>query len=309
MYIVLAAGILVLDSCDQIFIDKHLYSAYAQEKEAIQRIGLIDMLFRSAFTGGVHVSEYKDLCIQLTHTEERKAVATGECVCRGDPHCYAFDADRFNNEQELFTPNVCGYVMATDSCPPDTAYPNYFISAVFERVKYTGSARSFVSVVIIEFKNPEGGYNVIALNQGMEVTYDGQKVEEFPKEVDGHKFEIVPAVYAHPKDFAHGVTKVISYTLPNGINVQYDGIKGLKINVDSLKEGTRICGLCGNNDGVFDNNDYKLGAHLGGQSCENLPANGMEGTPASNKESFVNSWYRFSTFDEACQEICPVDFE
>ncbi|ELU00173.1 hypothetical protein CAPTEDRAFT_220804 [Capitella teleta] len=262
---------------------------------------------RETEKSGVQVSGYKDFCIHLTHTVEREAVANGECVCRGDPHCFPFDANRFNNDQELFTPNVCGYVMATDRCSEFKVFPQYIISAAFKRVKYIGMARSFVSGVSIEYLNKQqGGYLKINLNQGLEVIFDGQKVEEFPKEIDGHKFEMVPAVFAHPKDFTEGVTEVMSYTLPNGINVQYDGIKGVKINVDSFEGTPTTCGLCGNNDGILDGKDFALGGNVNGAKCDGLPVDGSEREMTSDKQAFVNSWYHFSTDDEECTAICPV---
>ena len=76
----------------------------------------------------------------------------GQCVCRGDPHCYAFDADRTNETQELFTTNICRFVLATDKCS-DSANETFVISALFDKVKRTVLSRSFVKEVMIEHDN------------------------------------------------------------------------------------------------------------------------------------------------------------
>ena len=57
-------------------------------------------------------------------------------------------------------------------------------------------------------------------------------------------------------------------THPNGVVIQWDGIKAAKITLpdDYPKE---VCGLCGNKDGIPDFDKYKMGAHVksNGASC------------------------------------------
>jgi hypothetical protein len=73
-------------------------------------------------------------------------VETGQCVCRGDPHCFAFDANRFEQADEVFTTNVCAYVLSTDECQKTGTYA---ISAVFDRVKDVATIRSYVKEIFI----------------------------------------------------------------------------------------------------------------------------------------------------------------
>ncbi|ELT93073.1 hypothetical protein CAPTEDRAFT_213465 [Capitella teleta] len=240
-------------------------------------------------------------------------VATGECVCRGDPHCFAFDANRFNKKHDLHIPNICAYSLATDGCE-DMSSLSYNIVAKFERVKHISSVKSFVSGLTIFYQPEHAGGNVQTtyINQGLEVTFRDLSVErhtlqEFPKEIEGHHFEMVPAVFSHPHDFSKGVTEVLSYTLPNGVNVQYDGIKAVKINNDALSSETPRCGICGNDDGIYDEQDILLGGNVDGRFCPGLPANGTRMEVAKNKEQFVNSWFIYST-GEMCDEICPFEF-
>ncbi|ELT97461.1 hypothetical protein CAPTEDRAFT_221444 [Capitella teleta] len=236
-------------------------------------------------------------------------LAIGECVCRGDPHCFAFDADRYNGEHELLTHNVCAYYLATDDCPGGLGrvgyHPTYTISALFERVKNISTTRSFVRAIEIQHFYADGD-TFVNIMQGPRVTCSGYgDIEEFPKQIDGHLFEMVPAVFTHPKDFSKGVTEVLSYTLPNGVNVQYDGIKGMKINNDALDPGVPRCGLCGNDDGFYNDQDMMLGNNVNGARCQGLHADGQPHTVTSNKQHFVNSWFAFTTDDDACEEICP----
>jgi hypothetical protein len=62
-------------------------------------------------------------------------------------------------------------------------------------------------------------------------------------------------------------------TLFNGVNIQYDGIKAVKIDVpDSMSGG--ICGICGNKDGVLNGDDLKLGYNVNGAWCQSLQSSG-----------------------------------
>ncbi|ELU18583.1 hypothetical protein CAPTEDRAFT_194673 [Capitella teleta] len=122
--------------------------------------------------------------------------------------------------------------------------------------------------------NRENEKQRVNLKQGLEVTHDHQQIEEFPQIIDGHKFEMVPAVRVHHLDWHNDVTEVISYTLPNGVNIQYDGITDVKINNDALDSETARCGLCGNDDGVFDERGFVKGYNVDGDKCENLYAQG-----------------------------------
>jgi hypothetical protein len=59
-----------------------------------------------------------------------------------------------------------------------------------------------------------------------------------------------------------------SVTLPNGVNVQYDGIKAVKLNADALDESEEhICGICGNNDGSYNGDDFLQGNNVNGGWC------------------------------------------
>ncbi|ELU14668.1 hypothetical protein CAPTEDRAFT_198760 [Capitella teleta] len=228
-------------------------------------------------------------------------MATGECVCRGDPHCFAFDANRFNQQHDLHTSNVCAYVMATDRCGGKGTYA---ISALLELVKDISSVKSFVGGIGVHYSNPrKDGEQQIMMMPGPQIFFGAEMFTEFPKRIDDHLFEMVPAVFVHPKDFSKGVTEVMSYTLPNGVNIQYDGIKGVKINNDALAPGTPRCGLCGNDDGVYDDQDFLMGNNVNGIKCKGLPADGAALTVTTNKQHFVNSWFLHTT-THACNEIC-----
>lgn len=74
--------------------------------------------------------------------------------------------------------------------------------------------------------------------------------------------------------------------LQNGLEVQYDGIKTMKIIAPPGMES--LCGICGNNDGTYDENDMALGWHVNGengnsfnQMCYGQMANGTPGDPVS----------------------------
>ncbi|ELT90926.1 hypothetical protein CAPTEDRAFT_190806 [Capitella teleta] len=226
---------------------------------------------------------------------------TGECVCRGDPHCFAFDADRSNKEHDLETSNVCTYVLQTNECSENGTF---IISGVFERVKNTKSMKSFVKevAIITAQENNPNNYIRIKLRQGLQARFGNGMIQSFPKQFGGHRFEIIPAVFAHPKDFTSGVTEVMSYTMPNGINIQYDGIKAVKINIDNYSGPS--CGLCGNGDGIYDENDFQKGYNLDGKYCEGLQVPGPKYGLASSKQEFVNSWLHAKTLTKECVELC-----
>ncbi|ELT98688.1 hypothetical protein CAPTEDRAFT_186245 [Capitella teleta] len=224
------------------------------------------------------------------YVEHLKQMATGECVCRGDPHCFAFDANRSNSDHDLHTSALCEYILSTDSC--GGRLHTYDVTGVFELVKDIGSSKSFVSEVNTYLYSADRPPTFLTIKQGMIVTHKDQEIpQNFPQSIDGFIIDIVPAVFAHPKDFSKGVTEVMSITLPNGVNVQYDGIKGVKINLDALYPNTRRCGLCGNNDGVYDDRDFRMGANVNGLYCTGLVAVGERLTATSNKNYFFNSWY------------------
>ncbi|ELT99812.1 hypothetical protein CAPTEDRAFT_226917 [Capitella teleta] len=232
------------------------------------------------------------------YVEHLKQMATGECVCRGDPHCFAFDANRSNSDHDFRTSALCEFVLSTDYC--GGVLPTYAVTGVFEPVKDIGSAKSFVSEVKTYLFSLVKGPTIFRIKQGMIVTHKDQEIpQNFPQSIDGLIIDIVPAVFAHPKDFSKGVTEVMSITLPNGVNVQYDGIKGVKINVDALNSDTPRCGLCGNNDGVYDDRDFLMGQNVNGAYCSHLLAVGEELTLTSNKDYFLNSWY-FPSAEKNC---------
>ena len=54
--------------------------------------------------------------------------------------------------------------------------------------------------------------------------------------------------------------------MPNGVEVQYDGIGSVKIMVPPELDG-KICGICGNKDGVRDDADFMKGPHVDGKEC------------------------------------------
>ena len=80
-----------------------------------------------------------------------ECVATeGTCVCRGDPHCYSFDATKYAMEDELFLTGSCQFVMVQDECYPSMSSPSFKVIANFQRVK-RHLMRSYVSDLRIEF--------------------------------------------------------------------------------------------------------------------------------------------------------------
>ncbi|ELT99377.1 hypothetical protein CAPTEDRAFT_208033 [Capitella teleta] len=204
------------------------------------------------------------------YVQDEETSVSGECVCRGDPHCFAFDADRNNPEHELFTPNVCAYTLATDECGETGKWT---VAAVFERVKDVSSTRSFVKEVVIKYIDDVGKYVIIKLKQGLRVRFGIRDIATFPNRIGGFYLDIVPAVSAHPKDFSGDSAEVVSLTFPNGVNVQYDGVKVVKINMDEAVTGA-TCGLCGNNDGVYDSRDLAQGYNVNGKICKGLYAPG-----------------------------------
>ena len=74
----------------------------------------------------------------------------GLCVCRGDPHCFAFDATKYEREDELFLTGSCRYTLAQDDCYPSHQPATFRVIANFKRVKAT-VMRSFVSDVRVEY--------------------------------------------------------------------------------------------------------------------------------------------------------------
>ena len=75
-----------------------------------------------------------------------------------------------------------------------------------------------------------------------------------------------------------------SVTLPNGVNVTYDGVKAVHIETPppNMMDGP-ICGICGNNDGVLDLDDFKQGLNINGDHCAALMAPGPVGTAVSTR--------------------------
>ncbi|ELT96247.1 hypothetical protein CAPTEDRAFT_209759 [Capitella teleta] len=204
---------------------------------------------------------------------------------------------------DLHISNVCAYVLLTDDCftrPDGSFVRTFFISAIFERVKNTKSVKSFVKEVLIE-KIVKMKPKPFRLMQGLQVKYFNETIKDFPAVIDGHTFEIVPAVFAHPKDFSEGVTEVMSVTLPNGINVQYDGIKAVKIKNAGKK---RRCGICGNSDGKRDKHDFIKGFNIRGKHRKGLKAPGPSHGKTTNMEHFVNSWFHMSTGSQECIAEC-----
>ena len=74
----------------------------------------------------------------------------GVCACRGDPHCFQFDAEKNNLSDEIYVTGSCTYTLARDDCTGDGREPEFKVNANFERVE-EGSPRSYVKEVFINY--------------------------------------------------------------------------------------------------------------------------------------------------------------
>jgi hypothetical protein len=74
-------------------------------------------------------------------------------VCRGNPHCFPFDANRFDESHKLTSGNPCGHILVTDSCLQDDWVGRLFVSAHFDRVKLT-TDKSYISAVLVQYMTP-----------------------------------------------------------------------------------------------------------------------------------------------------------
>ncbi|ELU02412.1 hypothetical protein CAPTEDRAFT_208835 [Capitella teleta] len=220
---------------------------------------------------------------------------SGECVCRGDPHCFPFDADRRDPDEEIFVSNVCQHILVTDRCT-EGGTANFIVSANFDRVKNDASPKSFVKELNIIYEGKRA-----SLSQGLAATYQGQPVA-VPSSIDGFVFNYVAPTFTHHKDFPADTSVVLSLTTPNGAEVLYDGIKSSKVVLPRGLSST--CGLCGNNDGILDQRDLIMGPNINGQLCNGYPAGPEAFQLADDLVSFVNSWFQYRTSDAACQEVC-----
>ncbi|ELT99044.1 hypothetical protein CAPTEDRAFT_197425 [Capitella teleta] len=165
--------------------------------------------------------------------------------------------------------------MATSRCSVE-GISAFTITAVFARTKDIASKRSFVKEVHVEYR----GHTAV-LGQNMAAYYDGRKVRA-PLHIRGsHSFDFVSPTFTHHKDFPRGTTVVLSVIIPTGHEVQFDGVKSVKVIAPpfSLHAG-RTCGLCGNNDGVLDQGDWTTGNHNNdltnhefGDVCKGLQSN------------------------------------
>ena len=88
----------------------------------------------------------------MTHTVECLVFAAppepGVCLCRGDPHCFPFDADKNNmGDEMLIHKRACLYTMVRDNCIAGSD-PSFKVDVNFAITK-AGMRRSYVEAVRI----------------------------------------------------------------------------------------------------------------------------------------------------------------
>ncbi|ELT96662.1 hypothetical protein CAPTEDRAFT_187400 [Capitella teleta] len=194
------------------------------------------------------------------------------------------------------SPKYCQSTLVTDECGENG---DWNVSAIFDHVE----GKAFVKEVSVVFFNRVRRRTArIRLEQGLKVKFGSKYVQSFPKQIGDNYLAIVPALFAHPKDFSEGVTEVMSITLPNGVNIQYDGVSAVKINMDGFSGS--VCGLCGNHDGVYDSKDLRKGYNVDGKVCNALPVPAPSLAVTNNKEHFVNSWIQKRVLNRGCVNEC-----
>ena len=75
----------------------------------------------------------------------------GVCMCRGDPHCYQFDAVNHDPNDELYVTKCCWYILTSHGLCGENKYIPFIVAANFDRVKETGAERTYVEQIVIQY--------------------------------------------------------------------------------------------------------------------------------------------------------------
>ena len=94
----------------------------------------------SAFCRGIHILILNKRLLTV-HTDP------GVCLCRGDPHCYPFDAANHDPKDELYITSCCWYTMVRDGCHSSGDAKTLHIVANLDRVKGIATEKTYVKEI------------------------------------------------------------------------------------------------------------------------------------------------------------------
>jgi len=181
---------------------------------------------------------------------------SGDKVCNvfGDPHIITFDGMKYKFE------GVCTYVLAMDCVKMSWIVYGGFTSCG------RGTCLHEISV----FHTDQGARDAVYIGRGWVINHQGSKVP-FRQ---GQDFFIGNIGFSFD-----GLYLTINLAA-SGVTLTYDGFMGLQISVDETVQSGLTCGLCGNNDGIADNE---------GSQVRDI-GNDVEGSQLEGIEGMVFKW-------------------
>jgi len=155
------------------------------------------------------------------------------CNIFGDPHVVTFDGLKYKFA------GACNYVLAMDCVNMEWIIYGHFTSCG------KGSCLETISI----FHEKKGGLDALLVGRGWVINHQGAKL-----------------AYSQGQDFQIGNIGVsfdglyLTISLAGtGISIVYDGAMAVQISLDTAVNPDAVtCGLCGNNDGVPDNEASQL---------------------------------------------------